>query len=148
MKAGGAELLLIVEVIELETGQTKPTKPKIEQAFSLDFGCGGGWFRVAAARGSPPPPVTECSCSISGVVMLVAARGNPPPPKSSICAQFWEWWVSPLLPPLPPLKSSTDARFRGSWWSSSCCRHYYHPRNRASMLDWNGRCAVASCDDQ
>jgi len=57
MKAGGAELLLIVEVIEPGTGQTKPTTPKIERAFSLDFGCGGGWFRVAAARGSPPPLV-------------------------------------------------------------------------------------------
>jgi len=137
-------LLLIVEVRELEAGQTKHHT----QNRASVLGCGGGWFRVAAARGSPPPPVIGCSCSISGVVMLVAARGSPPPPKSSICAQFREWWASPLLPPLPPSKSSTDARFRGLWWPSSCCRHYYHPRNQASMLNWNGRCAVASCDDQ
>jgi len=147
MKAGGAELLLIVEVIEPRPVR-QSTTPKIERAFSLNFGCGGGGFRVAAARGSPPPPVIECSCSISGVAMLVAARGSPPPLKSSICAQFREWWASPLLLPLPPSKSSTDTRFWGLWWSSSCCRHYYHLQNRASMLDWNGRCAVASCDDQ
>jgi len=109
------------------------------------------WRMVQGGSGKRKPTTTH-----NQVFMLNFGGGDAggskrksTTPELSICAWFQKWWASPLLLPLPPSKSSTtDTQFRGSWWSSSCCCHYYHPWNQVPVLDWNGRCAVASCDDQ
>ena len=142
MKAGGAELLLIVEdrtgdrsdeahhtqnrartlaqfwvwwrMVQGGSSKRKPTTTR-NRVFVLNFGGGdaGGSKRKSAT------PEIEHRCSISGVV------GFPFAPATTTLEIEHGRSISGitvvilLLPPLPP-------------------------RNRASVFDWNGRCAVYS----